>query len=106
MLLFQPVAGFRKIKNHRDDNSKTAQIVNNVQKRPVAQVKRAPLENPFRGKKWRRPFAFDVFLTLRPWLGPGLSQMQSHKASWDEEFRDAILLQFRTNSLGQSCRAP
>src|SRR5271154_5878010 len=58
VLLLEPVAGFGKIENHRDQHAEAFEIFQYVQKRPSAEDIGNPIQGPLDAPKRRGPTMF------------------------------------------------
>ena|SRR6516164_10750175 len=77
VLLFETVAGFAEIENHRDQHRETAEVLENFQKGPAAKGVGKPGKRPLEGEKGTEPSGFARGVTS-PGTGWVVLESQNH----------------------------
>src|SRR5579863_4687474 len=81
VLLLEPVAGFGKIKNHRDQHAESLEIFQYIQKRPSAEAIGNPIQDPLDAPERRRPTMAYALFSNGPGIRPLSLNSDSHVSS-------------------------
>ena len=69
MLLLDPVAGFGKVEDHRDEDAEDLEVVEHFEKRPMIEPVGDPFAAPFNGPEGQSPGVLDPLFLDGPGLG-------------------------------------